>query len=177
MRIKINDTFLRSLIIAFLLIILCSVFAGKYIAKRNRLNELSEQYCYEVYFTYVENRQTYMLYLMCNTDYTVADIIDNVFTDEYFVSLRKRIDNTETPSATATIYLILPSNEIPFGWEKSNLNIACNFDVSVFHRNTVCIVTIPYGAESLRECDIDYQKSTDISINLTTLDESSYEEG
>ena len=46
---KNNNIFPRIAIFAFLLIILCSVFVGKYIAKRNRMDELSEKYCYEVY--------------------------------------------------------------------------------------------------------------------------------
>ena len=173
---KNNNMFPRIAIFAFLLIILCSVFVGKYIAKKNRMDELSEKYCYEVYFKYIENRQSYSLYFMCNPDYTVENIIENVITDEFLFSLQQRIDNSGKPKAAAVVYMMSPTKEIPYGWKKSNLNISCNFDISVFHRNTVCIVKIPYGAESLGECAIDYKIINGTGINFTVLDKSMYEE-
>ena len=41
--------------------------------------------------------------------------------------------------------ILLPSEELPYGWEKSDANISANFDLSAFYRHTALRVTVPVG--------------------------------
>ena len=148
---------IRVIICIIVLLLICTMMLVKHFEQESRMKELSLAYTYEVYFTYVENRQSYHLYLMCNPNFSITDIIENAFTDEYFNSLKSRIDKANTPSAQTTVFLMNPTDEIPFGWEKSNLNISCNFDASIFRQNTICRITIPHGALTLANCEIECQ--------------------
>lgn len=144
------------IVIFSLLILFCIVNIGtKHIKKQKRRQELSEKYSYEIYSSYVVTREAYYVYVMCNPEYTLNDIMAQKFTDEFFVSLKSKIDDTEIPKVSAKIYFMIPSEELPYGWEKDELNISLNFDMSIFHRHTACIVTIPYGADSFDECNIE----------------------
>ncbi len=132
----------------------------KHIDQAKRQHELSKTYSYEIYSSYIAIREVYCVYVMCNPEYTLSDIMAQKFTHEYFVSLKAKIDDTETPKEATDIYLMIPSNELPYGWEKSELNISTNFDQSIFHRHTVCIITIPYGANSFDDCNIRYRSQS-----------------
>lgn len=140
------------------LLLFCMIHFGmKHIEQAKRQQELSDMDSYEVYSSYIANREVYYVFVMCNPAYTLSDIMAQKFTNEYFMSLKSKIDNAETPKVSTDIYMMVPSNELPYGWEKDELNISVNFDQSVFHRHTQCIITIPYGATSLDECMIKYR--------------------
>ncbi len=157
MKPKLSGTSVRIIVSIILLLLLCYKPVVNYFENEARVKNLSQKHAYEVYFTYVYINQDYRLYLMCNPKYPTVDIIANVFTEEYFNALTARIDADSYPSGPTTVYLMNPADEIPFGWQKSYEDIACNFDHSVFHRNTVCRVSIPYGTTNLDDCEIEYQ--------------------
>lgn len=157
MSFKQNGIFVRTVVCIFALLLTITVILSNYFENVSRIKGLYSKYAYEVYFTYVENRQIYRLYLMCNPNYKLTSIIKNTFTTEYLKSLQANIANANTPSAQTTVFLMTPTEEIPYGWEKSNLNISCNFDISVFHNNTICKIYIPYGASDINSCTIEYQ--------------------
>lgn len=157
MKFKPNGASVRIVIFIFALFIVITVLMTNYFEEISHIDELSSKYAYEVYFTYVANRQTYNLYFMCNPDYVLADIIENIFTVEYFDLLQTNIDTLDTPTAQTIAYLMIATDEIPYGWEENELNISCNFDISIFHRNTICRIYIPYGASDIESCTIEYQ--------------------
>ena len=136
----------------------CVVNIGmKHIAQAKRQQELSEMYSYEIYSSYIATRDAYYVYVMCNPEYTLSNIMTQKFTNKYFKSLKSKIDNAEMPKVSTEIYLMTPSEELPYGWEKDEMNISLNFDKSIFHRHTVCIITVPYGANSFNDCNIRMQ--------------------
>ncbi len=140
---------------------LCIVDIGmNHIEQARHRQELSEMYSYEVYTSYMATREAYYVYVMCNPEYTLSDIIAQKLIDQYLISLKSKIDGAETPHAPTEIYLMTPSDELPYGWEKSELNISLNFDRSVFHRHTVCIITIPYGSDSFDDCRVTYRNQS-----------------
>ena len=147
---------IRITVCVFVILLLLTLPLKKLIDDLSRQKELSSKYAYEVFFTYVENRQTYYLYLMCNPKYTIETVIGNTFTDEYLNLLLSKVENADATPAQTIVFLMKPTEELPYGWEKSDLNIACNFDTSVFHRNTVCKIYIPYGSSDIENCIIDY---------------------
>ncbi len=157
MSFKLSGTSIRIVACIFVLLLVLTIFLTNYFEDMSRIKELYSKYAYEVYFTYIENRQTYRLYFMCNPDYTLTDIIENTFTTEYLGLLQTNIAAANTPPAQTTVFLMTPTEEIPYGWEKSNLNISCNFDLSTFHNNTICKIYIPYGASVIDSCTIEYQ--------------------
>jgi len=50
------------------------------------------------------------------------------------------------------LLILLASEELPYGWEKSDANISANFDLSALYRHTALRVTVPVGAGSFAEC-------------------------
>ena len=143
--------------ILLLALIVCIVNVGiKHIAQAKRQQELSELDSYEVYSTFVAIRNAYHVFVMCNPEYTISDIIALKITDEYIDSLKSKSYTTERSDMPIIIYLMMPSAELPYGWEKSELNISTNFDHAVFHRHTMCRITIPHGAASTDDCVIEY---------------------
>ncbi len=157
MSFKLSNTSVRVVVCILVLLLVITMLLANHFENMSHIKELSSKYAYEVYFTYIENRQTYRLYLMCNPDYSITTIIENIFTPEYFDLLRTNIATANTPPAQTTVFLMTPTKEIPYGWEKSNLNISCNFDISIFNNNTVCKIYIPYGAFDIDSCTIEYQ--------------------
>ncbi len=156
MGIKINHLkFLRIAAGILVLLLICVPSLTRWYEKRTRTEELSAQPCYEVYFMYVNTRESYRLFLLCNPAYTVEEIITATFTESYFEELQSRIDRTGFGEFPATVYLMMPNDELPYGWEKSEANIAINFDTSVFHRSTISTVFIPYGAKTLQNCSVE----------------------
>ena len=146
-----------SIVLFSSLVLICIVGIGmNHIEQAMRQKGLSQMYSYEVYASYIATREVYYVYEMCNPIYTLSDIMTQKFTNEYFKSLKSKIDNAEMSNISTEIYLMLPSEELPYGWEKSELNISMNFDQSIFHRHTVCIITVPYGASTFDDCSIKY---------------------
>lgn len=92
---------------------------------------------------------------MCNPEYDLSDILVQKFTSDYFLSLKSKIDSLGKKELQTILFMMLPSGELPYGWEKDELNISCNFDQSAFHRATTCTVTVPYGAKSLDGCILE----------------------
>lgn len=127
--------------------------------KAERQEELSEMYSYEVYSSYIAKTEEYKIFLMCNPEYTLNDVIIEKLSDEYLESLKNKIDDVGNPRAPTRIYMMIPSEELPYGWEKSELNISMNFDTSIFYRQTECIIIVPYGATSLNECSFNYRNA------------------
>lgn len=146
--------------IIFLLLIGGHIFATtgmEHIEKRNRRQELSLLQSYEVFEGYVPKYDVYEVFVMCNPEYTLPDIIALKFTDEYFKALKSHIDGAESSHAPTTVYMMFPSEDLPYGWEKSELNIVMNFDQTIFYKHTTCVITIPYGANAFEECSVEYR--------------------
>lgn len=143
----------------------------EHIAQAKLRKELSNMQAYEVYSTYVMMRESFYVYMMCNPNYALEDVIDGVLDEQYFDSLKSRVDekidklnqnaDKNISSLPTRIFMMLPSKEegILYGWKKDELNISLNFDTSAFHRMTQCIITVPYGAMSLEDCTIEYQNA------------------
>ena len=127
--------------------------------KAERQEELSKMYSYEVYSSYIAQNEEYKTFLMCNPKYDLNDVIVEKLSDEYLESLKNKIDDAEKPKLPTRIYMMIPSEELPYGWESSELNISMNFDTSIFHRQTECIIIVPYGATSLNECSFNYRNA------------------
>ena len=144
--------------ILLLALIICIAHVGiKHIAEAKRQQELSELDSYEVYSKFVSTKNVYRVFVMCNPEYTISDIIALKITDEYIESLKLKSYTPERSDMPIIIHLMKTSDELPYGWEKDELNIAMNFDQSVFHRHTMCRITIPYGAVSADDCTIEYR--------------------
>ena len=146
------------ILLCIAVLLFCIVNIGiKHIDKAKRIQELSKLHSYEVYSSYIAIRDSYYVYVMCNPEYEFSDILNFKLTDEYIESFKLKSYISETPN-TICIYMMIPSEELPYGWEKNEFNISVNFDLSIFHRHTMCIITIPYGADSLEDCSIEYSK-------------------
>lgn len=144
------------IMICLLALLICIVNVGsKHIAQAKRQQELSELDSYEVYSKFVSTKNVYRVFVMCNPEYTISDIIALKITDEYIESLKLKSYTPERSDMPIIIHLMKTSDELPYGWEKDELNIAMNFDQSVFHRHTMCRITIPYGAVSVDDCNIE----------------------
>jgi len=143
---------------------------AEHIEQAKRKKELSNMYAYEVYSSCVNIRESFYVYMMCNPEYSFSDVTHNVFDSDYFHVLKAEIDdfnksNTETPPIQTKIFMMIPNEKegIHYGWEKDELNIKHNFDISVFHRMTQCIITVPYGATSIEDCEIKYLNASNNS--------------
>lgn len=141
--------------LSLLIVLPCVVKIYKRVERQNELDKLNS---YELYSTYVALRDQFWVYVMCNPEYQLSDTMASKFSDDYFQSLKSKIDNKAPSKCSAQIFMLFPSEELPYGWEKDELNIKMNFDTSIFHRHTTCIITIPYGANSIDECDIEYRE-------------------
>lgn len=140
----------------FVLIVYLGGFKScvRHIEHTKRQQELSEMHSYEIYSSYIAVRDAHYVYVMCNPQYTLSEVIEQKFTEQYFEALKLTLDDLGNPNIPTEVYLMIPSDELPYGWEKDELNISMNFDRSVFHRHTQYIITIPYGADSLDDCSV-----------------------
>ena len=146
-------------IICIFVFLFCVINVGiKRVEQNKRYQELSDMHSYEVYSSFVATREIYSVYVMCNTHYSISDVIAHKFTDEYFESLKLMLESSDVLHVSAVVYMMLPSEDLPYGWEMDELNISVNFDQSIFHRHTKCIISIPYGASSIDDCSIEYRK-------------------
>ena len=119
-----------------------------------RQRELSDMYAYKIYFSYAAVRERYEGYIMCNPEYTMEEIQEQIFTEETFASLKKHIDEGGFPVNPTRLYLVAPSDEIPYGWEKSELHISTNFDQAILRQQSLYMIDVPYGAKSLKKCSV-----------------------
>ena len=119
--------------------------------------ELKHLPYYELYSSYYQVREEYRMFLMVHPQKTGESSIGEIFTEDFIRDTITKFENTDHGTYPIQVYLIAPSEELPYGWEKSELNISANFDQSAFHRNTYCRVTIPFDAETLQECAIEWE--------------------
>ena len=148
---------LRAVIIsAVILALACSVCICLYNLYTEK-KELNQLLGYELYSAYVESREEYRAYYMVNPNKDSQSVIYEIFTDSFISEIIAKMKDTGFGDHPIKVYLIYPSDDLPYGWNKSELNISCNFDLSVFHQNTYCTVTVPFAAESINDCTLEYR--------------------
>lgn len=139
-----------------LLILICPILIRLHASHKEQkeLNKLSH---YELYSSYVKIREEYRVFLMVNPNRDSGSVMDQIFTDAFIAQTISDMKATGFGDYPIKVYLVQPSDELPYGWKKSELNISTNFDRSIFHRNTYCTVTIPFVAKSLQDCFLEYR--------------------
>lgn len=124
-----------------------------------RVQKLKQQDYYPLYYTYIAMDKEYRMFYMLNTESVneneVKIIIKNIIDDEFITSLRDEEIYNEFGEHSIMLYFLLPSKELPYGWQKSELNITMNFDHSAFYRNTKVLVTVPVDAKTVDDCLIE----------------------
>ena len=77
-----------------------------------------------------------------------------IITEEYIKALKDSDTFQKHGAHSTNVYLVSASNELAFGWQKSELNIEMNFDQSVFYRNSHIVVSIPLDATVFNDCNV-----------------------
>ena len=128
---------LRAVIISVaVLALVCALFICLFISYTEK-KELYQLTCYELYSSYVKVREEYRVYYMVNPNKDSNSVIYEIFTDSFITEIITKMKNTGYGDYPIRVYLISPSDELPYGWKKSELNISSNFDLSVFHYCTL----------------------------------------
>ena len=159
----------RMIILIAVSLLIAVPFVVNICKRAERQKELNELNSYEVYSTYAAARDSFWVFVMCNPEYPLSDIMVSKLSDDYFRSLKSKIDGATTSNCSAKIFMMLPSKELPYGWEKDEVTISLNFDLSIFHRRTAYIITIPYGADSIDECNIEYREHPVLNNRLAEM--------
>ncbi|MBQ3614890.1 MAG: hypothetical protein II993_02680 [Anaerotignum sp.] len=113
---------------------------------------LREEAYYELYHSYIKRDDQYRVYLMLNDEKNNTDGLPACFDDTFVVDTAAEMYATGFGEHPIVVYMLWPCEEIPYGWQKSELNISMNFDFATFHQNTIWLLTIPRGATTLEEC-------------------------
>ena len=113
---------------------------------------LREKAYYELYHSYIKRDDHYWVYLMLNDEKIGTDALPACFDDTFVTDTVAEMYATGFGECPIVVYMLLPCEEIPYGWQKSELYISMNFDRAVFHRSTVWKLTIPRNATVLADC-------------------------
>ena len=148
------------LIVVFILILaIILIFLTHIIINHHRINQLIKQEYYCLYSTFDPRYELYIVFMMINENSQKNSDLEHwarkIVTNSYINQLRSDKLYLSQGEYPIKIHLISPSNELPFGWEKDELNIEMNFDQSVFYRNTHLIVTIPISANNFSDCKLE----------------------
>ena len=76
------------MIYAVVALSLISKVGAEHIEHAKRQKELSNMQAYEVYSSYVMTRDSYYVYMMCNPEYSISDVIHNFF-GGFLIDIRK----------------------------------------------------------------------------------------
>ena len=159
---------LRIMLISTMAIVLIFMTANLLYVSYTEQKELYNQPYYELYSSYYKVRDEYRMFLMVNPHKSKEAILEEIFTESFIKDTITRFGNTGYGEHVIRVYMISPSEELQYGWEKSEGNISANFDQSVFHRNTYCIVTISFHAKNLQECTIENLNHIKFNTERTT---------
>lgn len=106
--------------------------------------KLDDQDYYELYSSYYDLREEYRMFFLLNgekinkesnTDtYTETYILESLITEEFISQCVKKAQSLDFGNYPIKVYILIPSKEIPYGWQKSNQNISTNFDQSAFYK-------------------------------------------
>ena len=148
---------LRIAAIIVVVLFLLGVIAVQVYRSHTEQKELEKLSCYKLYSSYFQIRDEYRVYYMVNPDHGKDTVVGELLSDSYIGEIMTEMENTGHGEYPIIVYLISPSDELPYGWKKSELNISANFDLSVFHRNAYCTITIPVDAKSIHDCILEYR--------------------
>ena len=149
---------LRAGIISVVILVSVCALLICFVTAYTEKKELNQLTCYELYSSYVKVRGEYRVYYMVNPNKDRESVIYEIFTDSFITEIIAKMKNTGYGDYPIRVYLISPSDELPYGWKKSELNISSNFDQSVFHRNTYSTVTVPFEAENIHDCILEHHR-------------------
>ena len=146
------------LIIITLLLSILINFSVNIIKKQFHIKELLEVGYYHLYTTYVAKYEQYHIFIMINNSTKEFEELElwaqKIITEEYIKALKDSDTFQKHGAHSTNVYLVSASNELAFGWQKSELNIEMNFDQSVFYRNSHIVVSIPLDATAFNDCNV-----------------------
>lgn len=96
----------------------------------------------------------YVIYLMANPDFLSQDNLEEVLTDTYITKTTARAEQAMSAPVPTCVYIVYPTEEIPYGWEKDELNFSMNFDKAILNQNSICTVVVPPHAVTFSDCSI-----------------------
>ncbi len=154
---KNQSNLLRIVILALILVIIIVKGVVFCCEKQSRYNALVEAGSYELYFTYIARDSDYRLFLLlydppANPDQLKSRAASIIEEENLITDLHSRETYREFGDHPIRIYFLQPNEEIPYGWEKSELNISMNFDQSAFYRAAVLTAEIPADALTAGDC-------------------------
>ncbi|MBE6568810.1 MAG: hypothetical protein E7658_01160 [Ruminococcaceae bacterium] len=141
-------------------LLIAAVFCGKFLEKRAEIAALRELPYYTIYQSYVARDEQYRVFLMLNDRTANPEDILSHFSDTFVRETVSAIHTRSYGEHPIVVHILLPGDELPYGWSQSEENIAANIDTSVFYRNTHWLLTIPYSAESLAECTLEVRETS-----------------
>lgn len=154
---KDKSNIIRITILALILLILAVRGITSCYNEQSRYNDLVEAGHYELYFTYIARDREYHLFLLMHESPKDTESLKtyaaSIIEEKHLITdLRSRETYRKFGDHPITIHFMQPNEEIPYGWEKSELNISMNFDQSAFYRATVLTVEIPIGVMTAANC-------------------------
>lgn len=96
----------------------------------------------------------FVIYLMANPDFISQDNLEEVLTDTYITKTTARAEEAMSAPVPTYVYIVYPTKEIPYGWEKDELNFSMNFDKAILNQNSICTVVVPPHAVTFSDCSI-----------------------
>ena len=147
------------LIILVLVLAIILSFSVSIIKNQLHIRQLTEIGYYHLYTTYDARYEQYHVFIMIDAQTQNFEELkqwaQKIVTEEYIYSMNNSELHKNHGSHPTDVYLVSSSDELKFGWQKSDLNIEMNFDQSIFYRNSHIIVSIPMSARNFSDCAIN----------------------
>lgn len=139
--------------------------------RRYQLRQMPYYVVYDVFSRHYEysihHDDIYKIYVMVNeeqSDLSGNDAIKNLVTDSFIAEMRKVPETNPDGNLydqygehDIWVHLLLPTEELPYGWQKSYLDISCNIQFSVISNAERAKLIIPTGASNLNECELVFE--------------------
>ncbi|MBQ7921461.1 MAG: hypothetical protein IJ325_02650 [Clostridia bacterium] len=142
----------RYIAAGILILVAVLVISENIISSHMETKALREKPYYELYHSYIQRDEQYWVYLMLNDRIVDPGSRHTVFDDRFVADTLLSMHATGFGEYPVVVYMVYPSEALPYGWQKSELNISMNFDEAVFHQNTLWRLIIPGSAKGMGDC-------------------------
>ena len=134
--------------------------------RKNELRKLSYYIVYDSYHSY--HRDTYDIYIMVNNEkeeLTINDNVRKIITDSFISKMRDVPKSNPLNGNLYELYgnhdiwvhFLFPSNDLPYGWEQTYMNISYNLQFDDITRSEKATLKIPIGASQPNECELMFE--------------------
>jgi len=134
--------------------------------RKNELRKLPYYIVYDSYHSY--HRDTFDIYVMVNNEKEeskISDYINNIISDSFISEMR---DVPKTNPLDGNLYklygdhdiwvhFLFPTSDLPYGWEKTYLDISYNFQFDAITRAEKAKLIIPIDASKPNECKLMFE--------------------